>query len=76
LHIDGLNEIKNLFEQLSNSTNLKDIQNYVPNITKLCKKQNITYSRYSSIIRDYPEAKVNKSMIDIEIIYNQKTKIV
>jgi len=58
LHIEGLNEIKNLFEQLKSSTNLKDVQTYVPYISQLCKKQNMAYSRYKYIIRDFPDAKV------------------
>lgn len=56
-HIQGLQEIKELFTKLRSSTNTKDISSYALNISNICKFQNSAYSQYNTIIRQFPDAK-------------------
>jgi len=58
MHLGNLREIKNLYNKLSNSTNAKDVVNYIGDVTRLCKIQNSTSSEYKSALRNYPENKV------------------
>jgi len=57
-HIRALYEIKELFSKLKTSTSSRDIALYSNNISKISLVQKSTYSRYSYIISEHPEAKV------------------
>jgi len=56
-HIRALYEIKELFSKLKTSTSSRDIALYSNNISKISLVQKSTYSRYSYIISEHPEAK-------------------
>ncbi|ORY78701.1 hypothetical protein LY90DRAFT_70311 [Neocallimastix californiae] len=55
-HIHGLKEIKNLFTKLRSSTNSKNVALYSSNISSICRYQNLANSKYSHIIRQFPDA--------------------
>jgi len=57
MHLESLREIKNLYSKLSNSTNVRDVVNYIGDVTRLCKVQNSTSSEYKSVLRNYPDNK-------------------
>jgi len=58
IHVQGLQEIKELFHKLKSSTNSKDIVLYSSNISQISKIQKLGNSHYANLLRIIPEANV------------------
>ncbi|KAG4099110.1 hypothetical protein H8356DRAFT_937586 [Neocallimastix lanati (nom. inval.)] len=56
IHVQGLQEIKELFHKLKSSTNSKDIVLYSSNISQISKIQKLGNSHYANLLRIIPEA--------------------
>ncbi|OUM67312.1 hypothetical protein PIROE2DRAFT_58857 [Piromyces sp. E2] len=57
LHISGLQEIKDLFEKLKQSTNIKDVITYSFHVNNIYKFQNAANKQYKSIVIEFPNNK-------------------
>ncbi|KAL6591207.1 hypothetical protein U3516DRAFT_805657 [Neocallimastix sp. 'constans'] len=57
IHINGLKEIKELFNNLKRSVNSKDVVSYINNINNISKFQESAFSQYNNIIRHFADAK-------------------
>jgi hypothetical protein len=57
IHIYGLKEIKELFNNLKRGINSKDVNSYINSINNISEFQESAFSQYKSIIRHFPDAK-------------------
>lgn len=55
-HVLGLKEIKELFNNLKNSTTTKDVTTYYSNITNISRYQNLASNQYNNILRQFPDS--------------------